>query len=471
MTHGGHDLIAVIDVGKTNTKLSILDAGTGAPIQVLQRANAPVSGGVGGRPMRQLDLGGIEQWLFAQLRGQGARDRISAILPVAHGAACVLLDGQGRVIAAPDYEESCFRETAIEYDRLRSPFSETQSPRLPDGLNVGAQLHYLQTRCPEAFAQVALILPLPQYWAWRFSSVAACEVSSLGAHSDLWQPARGCFSGLVGRCGWTDLFPPLREASAVLGTVQPEVLQATGLPTGCRVYCGVHDSNASWLAHLRDAEPGADLTVISSGTWTIAMKNGADLGRLREERDMLANVDVFGSPVATARFMGGREYALVAGNATAAPTFAGLQRVIDTGAMALPSFTDSGGPYPGRPGRLVGAENLSERERAALASIYVALMVDELIGLLGPSRNIIVDGPLASNPLFPGLLKALRPEAVVALSTLVSGAAAGALALVLGDATPARAEANYTVGNVRIAGLAAYRDAWRKLVTEHAEAA
>ena len=113
----------------------------------------------------------------------------------------------------------------------------------------------------------------------------------------------------------------------------------------------------------------------------------------------------------------------------------------------------------------------AERERAALASIYVALMVDELIGLLGPSRNIIVDGPLASNPLFPGLLKALRPEAVVALSTLVSGAAAGALALVLGDATPARAEANYTVGKVRIAGLAAYRDAWRKLVTEHAEAA
>jgi hypothetical protein len=46
-------------------------------------------------------------------------------------------------------------------------------------------------------------------------------------------------------------------------------------------------------------------TVVSSGTWTIVMANRGDLRRLRERRDMLANVNVFGAPIATARYMGG----------------------------------------------------------------------------------------------------------------------------------------------------------------------
>jgi len=35
--------------------------------------------------------------------------------------------------------------------------------------------------------------------------------------------------------------------------------------------------------------------------------------RLAEDRDMLANVDIAGQPVATARFAGGREYRAIVG--------------------------------------------------------------------------------------------------------------------------------------------------------------
>ncbi len=86
---------------------------------------------------------------------------------------------------------------------------------------------------------------------------------------------------------------------------------ATGLDSACEVACGIHDSNASYLRFLMDREREA-FTVVSSGTWTIVMANRGDLRRLREDRDMLANVNAFGAPVATARYMGGREYEAIA---------------------------------------------------------------------------------------------------------------------------------------------------------------
>ncbi len=457
-----HDLIAVLDVGKTNAKLSLVDAATGSPIRVVHRANAPADS----LAMRQLDVAGIEHWFLEQLRDCPERGRITALVPVAHGAACVLVDDHGLVIAAPDYEDTCFRKTASEYDRERDPFAATLSPRLPDGLNLGAQLHFLETCHPQVFARAARIFPLPQYWAWRFSGVAASEVSSLGAHSDLWCPMRNEFSSLARRRGWDKLFPPLRPATAMLGLLDDRIAALTGLSADCQVFCGVHDSNASWLAHLREVRRGAKLTVISSGTWIIAMTSSGDLARLCEDRDMLANVDVFSSPVATARFMGGREYAAIAGPEHAAPFIADLERVMAAGSMALPSFAEAGGPFQGRTGRIVGDGNreLAPGERAALASAYVALVTDVLLDLLGESDTIVIDGPFAGNPLYAGILKTLRPGANISISNLASGAAAGALALVLGESKPTTSVADRPVTALPVAGLIEYRDAWRSLV-------
>jgi sugar (pentulose or hexulose) kinase len=460
VTIDGHDLIAVLDVGKTNTKLCLVDAATGALTHLVQRENSPVEAW----SIRQLDIAGMERWFLDQLRNCPGRGRITALVPVAHGAACVLVDDHGQVIAAPDYEQTCFRETAAEYDCERDPFSATLSPRLPDGLNLGAQLHYLETRHPDLFARAARVFLLPQYWAWRFCGVAASEVSSLGAHSDLWRAAGGEFSTIARRHGWDKLFPIVRPAADRLGSLLEDIVAITGVSANCQVYCGVHDSNASWLAHLREIRLGTALTVISSGTWIIAMKSGGDLGRLREDRDMLANVDVFASPVATARFMGGREYATVAGSEHATPTVADLNQVITAGAMALPSFTETGGPFPRRKGSIVGDAGLSPGERAALASVYVALVTDVLLDLLGESDTIVIDGPFARNPLYAGLLQALRPAATVSISNVASGAAAGALALVLGEAAPTGPVTDRRVTAVPVGGLIKYREAWRTLV-------
>ena len=140
------------------------------------------------------------------------------------------------------------------YDVLRPPFAKTGSPRLSMGLNLGAQLHYQQTAFPAAFAKVAAILTYPQYWAARLTGVTANEVTSLGCHTDLWNPQTGTYSALVDTLGIRPLMAPTRPAFDALGPLLPEIAAMIG--TSVPVYCGIHDSNASLLPHLVDrADP------------------------------------------------------------------------------------------------------------------------------------------------------------------------------------------------------------------------
>ncbi len=54
---------------------------------------------------------------------------------------------------------------------------------------------------PGDFARVSTILTYPQYWAFRLTGVAANEVTSLGCHTDLWNPTAGAYSSLVDTLG------------------------------------------------------------------------------------------------------------------------------------------------------------------------------------------------------------------------------------------------------------------------------
>jgi len=449
-------LIAVFDVGKTNAKVSLVDPALGQEIWSLRRANDVITGAA----TRELDVVAIETWLLESLLSAPHRERISVIVPIAHGAAAVLVDHAGEVITAPDYEDTCFDEVAEEYSGLRDPFDLTFSPNLPQGLNLGRQLYFLQQRQPELFGRVAHILLYPQYWAWRLSGVMSAEVTSLGTHTDLWRPHDQVYSSLARKQGWARLMPSMHRATDRLGPIRASVAAATGLGETCVVVSGIHDSNASYLRFLIDREREA-FTVVSSGTWTIVMANRCDLRRLREERDMLANVNVFGAPVATARYMGGREYEAIA-HGGAEPTIDALIEVLTRGAMALPSFA-SAGPYSGRQGSLEGVEGLDATQRAALATLYSVLMTAQLIESLGTAGEIFVDGPLARNSLFARLLGACVPAGTV--HTYPEGGGTRVAAHLAGLPSP-RPGVLLNVMPVKIPGLLEYQANWRHRLEE-----
>ena len=88
---------------------------------------------------------------------------------------------------------------------------------------------------------------------------------------------------------------------------------------------------------------------------------------------MLANVDVRGEPVPTARFMGGREFAVLAGDTPADADEADVAAMIASGALALPAFSDQGGPFAARKGVIEGEAPATPKARAALATLYAAL--------------------------------------------------------------------------------------------------
>jgi sugar (pentulose or hexulose) kinase len=449
-------LIAVFDVGKTNAKLAVVDPALGQEIWSTRRANNIVEGPGG----RELDVVAIEAWLLESLRDAPHRERIAVIVPIAHGAAAVLVDHSGEVLAAPDYEDPRFDDVGAEYLPLRDNYSLTFSPNLPQGLNLGRQLFYLQTRRADMFQRVAHLLLYPQYWSWRLSGTMAAEVTSLGTHTDLWRPHENSYSTLARKQGWARMMPPQHRANARLGRIRPAVAAATGLAPTCEVACGIHDSNASYLRFLMDREREA-FTVVSSGTWTIVMANRGDLRRLREDRDMLANVNAFGAPVATARYMGGREYETIAQSADE-PTVDALIEVLSHGSIALPSFA-SAGPYSGRLGRLEGVEPLHGKQRAALATVYSALMTTVLIESLGAAGEIFVDGPLARNPLFARLLAACVPVGTV--RTYPEGGGTRVAAHLAGLPSPAAGSLT-TVAPLRLPGLLEYQANWRHRLEE-----
>jgi hypothetical protein len=186
------------------------------------------------------------------------------------------------------------------------------------------------------------------------------------------------------------------------------------------------------------------------------MANRGDLRRLIEHRDMLANVNAFGAPVATARYMGGREYETIARSAEA-PTADALIEVLSQGAIALPSFA-SAGPFSGRPGRLEGVESLHGVQRAALATLYSALMSAVLIESLGAAGEIFVDGPLARNPLFAGLLAACVPVGTVRIYPQGGGTRVAAHLAGLPSSAPGPLQ---PVTPLRLPGLLEYHANWR----------
>lgn len=444
--------IAVLDIGKTNAKVLVVDLATGAEEVLARTPNAVVRNG----PYPHHDLEMLWGFVLSGLRLAAGRG-VDAVSITTHGAACVLVDGDGG-LALPmlDYEHDGPDRLAAEYDAVRPGFAETGSPRLPVGLNLGAQVFWLSRAFPAEFARVRHVLTLPQYWAFRLSGVAASEATSLGCHTDLWNPWEGRFSSLVSRMGWQRVFPPVRKAAEVLGPLLPSVAEATGLAPGTPVLCGIHDSNASLVPHLGKAPCG----VLSTGTWMIVMALGGRAVELDASRDVLVNVNAQGEPVPTARFMGGREMEEIMGGRIMEPAPEDLRAVLEGQVMALPSLHPDTGPFPGKRFGWIGGEP-EGGARMAAASFYAALMGAECLDLVGAEGPVIVEGAFGGNLPFLRMLATATGRVVKGSG---QGAGTGLGAALLAGPLAVKAAQAVEVRPEREALWTGYVGAWREAV-------
>jgi sugar (pentulose or hexulose) kinase len=395
--------IAIVDIGKTRSKLSLWALG-GERLAQFERANAIIVQ----RP-RQLDLHGLANWLKRALAEAARVAQISAIVPVGHGAAAVLMTGE-TPLCALDYEAAPPRELAKTYAALRDPFEATLSPRLADGLNLGVQLFWLEQLYPDVWPKRGGLLLWPQYWAWFLSGERASEVTSLGCHSDLWRPLEHRFADLATARGWAERLGPLRGAGEVLGPIRRTLADELGLPPDCRVHCGLHDSNAALHAARGRAElADRPFAVVSTGTWFVCLAaGGVGPATYDPAADMLANVDVAGQPTPTARFMGGRDYESWMGDALGAAADPELLRE----AAALTDWSSAPAPL-----------------RATRAALELARRTDRALRLVAAEGPILIEGRFAMDEAFALALQRLRPSQPVRRGEMADGVALGALRL------------------------------------------
>lgn len=440
----------VVDIGKTLSKVSLWSR-DGHCLDKHTRANQPQPAA----PYVPLDLAANADWVVQTL-GRFADHPVEAIIPVAHGAAVVGIRNDVLAFTPMDYEWEIPADILTAYRAQRDRFAVIGSPALPAGLNFGAQLLYLETL--GSFEGVTL-LPYTQYWAWLLSGVAVSEVTSLGCHSDLWAPGEGDFSLMAKSRGWAGQFAPLVKAGDVIGTLKTELARLTGLSPDVRVYAGIHDSNAALLAARGFPEiAGQEATVLSTGTWFIAMRvphEPIDLTALPEARDCLVNVDLDGNPVPSARFMGGREIELL-GERIDVPGTDGLADVLIDNAMVLPGQVPGCGPFPQSFGRWINQPGDPAARRAAV-SLYAALMADTALDLIGAKDRLLIEGRFAGCELFTRALATLRPETQVYTASAEADVSFGALRLAFPELAPQGALIPVAPLN---RDLSAYRAEW-----------
>lgn len=446
--------VAVVDIGKSNAKLALVDLVTLEETAVRRTPNRTLPG----PPYPHYDIDGLWQFILDGLAEFARRGRVDAVSVTTHGVAAALLDADGQpAFPVLDYEHAIPPQARDAYASVRPEFAETGSPLLPVGLNLGAQIHWQATAFGDEFENVRSIVTYPQYWSYRLTGVLGSEVTSLGCHSDLWAPGHNDYSSLVDRMGWRGLFPPLRRAHDRLGAILPEVAQVTGLSPDTVVTCGIHDSNASLLPHLLARKP--PFCVVSTGTWVIAMAIGGRTVDLDPGRDTLINVNAFGNPVPSARFMGGREYAIAIGENEVVPAPEDIGAILASEIVLMPAVEPGSGPFQGRTARWHPEEPTAPGERAAAVSLYLAMMTATAVDLIGGSGPIVVEGPFAANRLYLRMLAAATGQIVLAASG-ATGTSVGA-ALLVAETTPHALLAGKETEILPEAGLAAYAEAWR----------
>ena len=120
--------IAVIDIGKTNAKVALVDLARLTEIDVRRTPNEVTRDGL----YPHFDEERLWRFILDSLRDLGGSNTIEAISITTHGATAALVDSEGR-LALPilDYEFTGPDTLAAEYDAVRPPFDETGTPRLP----------------------------------------------------------------------------------------------------------------------------------------------------------------------------------------------------------------------------------------------------------------------------------------------------------------------------------------------------
>ncbi len=455
--------IAVLDFGKTNLKLCVTTP-DGHVVEILSTPNETRPGA----PWPHHDLRGLGEWVMQSLAALAKRHPIAHLVPTGHGSGGVLVGddpdagGDGATLPMIDYETPMPPAVDAAYAPLAGSFHDRGSSIMMASTHAARQLLRMQMEQPAAVARARWFLNVAQYWAWWLSGVAVSEHTAMGAQSQFWNVPARRFAPIVAARNWGRLMPPFAPAWAVLGPLREGLAARFGLTRRIDIHTGGHDSSVNLYRYA--AAGITDFTLVSTGTWIVALSGNAPLAALDETLGMTLNADVYGNPVGGALTMGGRAFSRIAGPGwqNLRADQATVAKLAGQGTMALPTFGENEGQFTGTAnhGRIIGPAP-EPHERRSLALLHAALLTTTCADCLQGGHRLILDGAFLNEPLFAPLVAALRPHLPTDMAADPAGTAAGA-ALLVGHMTRTKPAPLTLIAAtpLRIRHLTAYAQAW-----------
>lgn len=256
------DVIAVIDIGKTNKKILLFNKEFEVVFrnrirfdEISDEDNYPCD-----------DIESIENWIQNEIKRiqEEGEYNIKAINFSTHGASLIYLDKNGeRITPLYNYLKPLdlgeYNSLYEEYGGKEEFSRKTASPAY-GMLNTGLQILKLQKEKPEFWNKVDAILHYPQYLSYLFTKKITADFTSVGAHTATWDFDNMQYHQWIKDKG-IKLPEPTNGKNAIMANVNGQTVA---------VGSGLHDSSSSIVPVLQNCHD-KEFVLLSTGTWIIAM--------------------------------------------------------------------------------------------------------------------------------------------------------------------------------------------------------
>ena len=256
------EVIAVIDIGKTNKKVFLFDKNFHVVFtdyirfkEIYDDDNYPCD-----------DIESIEQWIQDQIKRIQQMDefKIKAINFTTHGATLVYLNKKGERVTPVynylkplDVKDFEFLYTANE--GVEEFSRKTASPSY-GMLNTGIQMLSIKYKKPHFWKEIDTILHYPQYLSYLFTQKITADYTSVGAHTATWDFDTMQYHDWL-RDEGINLPQPSNGKEAIMANINGEMIA---------IGSGLHDSSSS-IIPLLEKEKDQKFILLSTGTWIITM--------------------------------------------------------------------------------------------------------------------------------------------------------------------------------------------------------
>jgi len=430
------EVIAVFDIGKTNKKFLLFDAGLKVVHEEETRFDeVPDDDGYPGDDINQL-----ESWMQNCLSATAASHgySIRAINFATYGATLMYVGDNGERLT-PIYNylkpmpEGVLDGFYGKYGGMEEFSRKTASPAL-GMLNSGLQALWLKRTRPEIFSKVRTVLHFPQFLSYLVTGNLTSEYTSIGCHTALWDFDNHRYHQ------WTDdeKIPLPRPVSN--STIFSKELFNQKVNVGI----GIHDSSASLVPYIQGS--AKKFILISTGTWCIFMNpfNSEPLTAEQLRMDSLCYMSIMQQQVKSSRLFFGHIHDVNVEYLTkhygVSPDSFKKVKIDDNQVASL--FKSTGGRVffrNGVPAASIDQEadisNFSTFEEAYRKFMFDLVEVGmESLNLIIPeddqTKAVYISGGFAKNEIFVKLLAAHLPDKEVYTSEIDNATALGAAMVV-----------------------------------------